>query len=188
MSLGARPPQRPSTGRTVAGRVALVLLAGLLGVAAWLYVWPPTGEPLDEGPVVVLGGGDGERLTAARELVGEPRIGRELVLSQGASAQWELLGRTCVVEEVRCFEPEPGNTYGEALAVDRLAGERGWSQVTVVTSDYHATRTRLYFERCVAADVEVVGVDSGRSLSDRIAGTPYELLGTLAAVGNLLTC
>lgn len=188
MSLGATPPRRPGPRRSLGARLALLLVVALLALVAWLYVWPPTGEPLPDGPVVVLGGGEGERLVAALDLVGEPEVGRELVLSEGASAEWESMGRTCRVDEVRCIEPRPGNTYGEALTVARLARERGWPRLTVVTSDYHVTRTRLYFDRCVDAEVRVVGVDSGRSLAGRLGGAPYEVLGTLAAFGNLATC
>ena len=188
MGIGAAPPRRPPRRTSWSARVTLLLLAMVTGLLAWLYVWPPTGEPLDEGPVVVLGGGAGERLLTALDLLGEPAADRPLVLSEGASSEWERRGRSCREDEVRCFDPEPANTFGEARTFARIAEDRGWHSATVVTSDYHATRTRMYFTACVEAEVNVVAADSGWSVGTRVAGAPYELLGTFAGVGNLLHC
>ena len=188
MGIGAAPPRRPPRRTSWSARVTLLLLAAATGLLAWLYVWPPTGEPLDEGPVVVLGGGAGERLLTALDLLGEPAEDRPLVLSEGASSEWERRGRSCREHEVRCFDPQPPNTFGEARTFAELAQDRGWHSATVVTSDYHATRTRMYFAACVEAEVSVVAAESGWSVGTRVAGLPYELLGTLAGVGNLRSC
>lgn len=188
MGIGA-PPPRPAGRRTSrTGRVVGLLVLAALGATAWLFVWPPAGAPLADGPVVVLGGGGGERLRAAIGLVDEPAPGRELVLSEGAYSEWEVRGRTCGEQGVRCFDPQPANTFGEALFVAELTRERGWSQLTVVTSDYHVTRSRLYFHSCVDAEVALVAVDSRWSLGSRVAELPREILGTFAALGNLLHC
>lgn len=188
MGIGAAPPRRPPRRTSWSARVTLLLLATGVGLLAWLYVWPPTGQPLDDGPVVVLGGGGGERLATALDLLGEPAAERPLVLSEGASSEWERLGRSCREDVVRCFDPQPANTFGEARTFARLAEDRGWRSATVVTSDYHATRARMYFAACVEAEVRVVAADSGWSVTSRVAGAPYELLGTLAGVGNLRDC
>ena len=47
-----------------------------------------------------------------------------------------------------CFRADPISTRGEARALDRLARERGWDDVVVVTSDFHVFRARLILERC----------------------------------------
>ncbi len=188
MGIGAPRPQRPEPRRGCLGRVVAVLVLGVVGLLAWLFIWPPTGQPHEQGPVVVLGGGAGERLRTAIDIVGEPQVGRELVLSEGAYSEWEVLGRSCREEAVRCFDPRPANTYGEAVTVDRIAAEQGWDRLTVVTSDYHATRSRLYFRSCVDADVTLVAADSGHTVGARVSGAPYEILGTLAALGNLPYC
>ena len=188
MGIGASRPQRPTRRRSWAGRLAATLLLAVVVAVAWLFVWPPAGQPLEDGPVVVLGGGGGERLQAALHLVGEPGPGRELVLSEGAYSEWEVLGRSCREESVTCFDPQPANTFGEAVTVAELARERGWDRVPVVTSDYHVTRSRLYFHRCLDVEVALVAADSGYSVGARVAGLPYELLGTFAALGNLSYC
>lgn len=188
MGIGASPPQSPGRRGTWRGRLVLMLLFALLGVTAWLFIWPPTGEPLGDGPVVVLGGGGAERLRATLDLVGEPEPGRELLLSEGAYSEWEVMGRSCREEAVHCFDPRPANTFGEALAVARLVREHDWTWVTVVTSDYHATRSRLYFHACLDVEVSLVATDSGRSIGARVAGLPHEVLGSFAALGNLYDC
>ena len=188
MGIGASRPQPPVRQRSRLGRVVLVLLLALVAGMAWLFLAPPVGEPFEDGPVIVLGGGGGERLTTAIDIVGDPRPGRELVLSEGAYSEWEVRGRSCREASVHCFDPRPANTYGEAVTVATLAAEQGWERLTVVTSDYHATRSRLYFHTCLDTEVTLVAADSGYSMGTRVAGAPYEVLGTLAALGNLAYC
>jgi uncharacterized SAM-binding protein YcdF (DUF218 family) len=157
----------------------------LLALGAWLYVWPPAGTPLPAGPVVVLGGGS-DRLERGREIVDEVGAGRELVLSAGSISKWEKAGGSCGDEGVRCVDPYPVNTFGEAVTVDRLAADDGWAQVTVVTSEYHVTRARLLFNRCVDAEVRVVASESDRSVWGRVAGAYREILGTVDATRRVL--
>jgi hypothetical protein len=165
--------------------VALLLL--LVALCTWLYVWPPTGSPHPDGPVVVLGGGEGDRLDEGLRIVGDDE--RLLVLSAGAGAEWEERGGSCDDPQVRCATPDPLNTAGEARMVEALAQEGGWGQVTVVTSEFHATRSRLLFARCVDAEVALVASDSGRSAAARAAGAHLEILGTLvAAVDTVTSC
>ena len=60
--------------------------------------------------------------------------------------------------EVLCVRPKPFSTRGEAETVERLASERGWRRIVVVTSDYHVRRARMLFDRCLGASrVLVVG-------------------------------
>lgn len=56
---------------------------------------------------------------------------------------------------VRCFTPEDASTLGEALAIDEMAQIESWESITVVTSTYHAFRTRLVVDRCIGSDVRV---------------------------------
>lgn len=188
MSIGASRPRKQRRDGGWSGRIALTLLLAIFAAGAWLFVWPPEGTPYEDGPVVVLGGGAGERLRAAVELVGEPTAGRDLVLSEGAYSEWEVLGRSCGEEAVRCFDPQPPNTFGEAVTFADIARERGWDRVTVVTSDYHVTRSRLYFHRCLDIEVAVIAADSGYSVGAMVANSPYEIMGTFAAISNLASC
>jgi DUF218 domain len=86
-----------------------------------------------------------------------------LVASRGPA---ELCGKETPFEVV-CFEPAPDRTQGEAQVAARLARERGWRSLVVVTSRYHATRARMLFQRCFDGDLRVVGVEP-----DSPAGLP----------------
>lgn len=143
--------------------LAALVLAALVavGVALPLVVLPETRPvPGATDAVVLLAGGDGERFAAAERVM--PRGDAELlVVSDGRQADWpggrSRCGRTAAAGyRIRCFEPVPATTRGEARAVADLAGEQGWESLTLLTSTYHVTRARMLFERCVAADVEVV--------------------------------
>jgi uncharacterized SAM-binding protein YcdF (DUF218 family) len=50
--------------------------------------------------------------------------------------------------EVICFRPDPGTTRGEAEEMRRLADQRSWSKIIVVSWRYHLPRARLVFQQC----------------------------------------
>jgi uncharacterized SAM-binding protein YcdF (DUF218 family) len=138
-------------------RVALAagaLVVALAALTARFVLWPATDEPGRADAVVVLAGGLGERFPAARALV-EDGVAPVLVVSHGRSG----CGERRDGYETLCFTPDPDRTQGEARATARLARERGWETIVVVTSTYHAARARKLFERCLDGEVRAVGVD-----------------------------
>jgi uncharacterized SAM-binding protein YcdF (DUF218 family) len=145
--------------KRIALAILLVLVAALVAATARWIVWPHTDPaPRHADAVVVLGGGGGERLAEGLRLV-KARVARVLVISEGERPGWTEANRLCkggALFEVVCFDPEPGRTQGEARAMARLAEERGWKDVVVVTSDYHAIRAGRLFARCFGHDVPVV--------------------------------
>lgn len=169
-------------------RATLTVLALLLGGCVWLYGVPPSGQAHDAGPVVVLGGGTGDRFDLGRELVASSQQPRELVLSAGAADEYEAAGGDCDDDGVICVEPDPMNTYGEALTVSALARERGWEEVTVVTSEFHVTRTRLLFAYCMHTPTRVVASDSGLPVGARVERMPREAFSTLASLPAFRHC
>lgn len=163
--------ERSHSGRAVLRRWAVLGAALLLFVllSLRLFVLPAIDEPevvlgAPADAVVVLGGGQGERLAAARALL--PRLPGDppaLVLSVPYAEP--LLGCGSVPGHpgvaVRCLVPEPMTTAGEAAALVTLAADEQWQRVVVVTSDYHVTRARMLVTRCVeqlAPDLEVLWV------------------------------
>jgi uncharacterized SAM-binding protein YcdF (DUF218 family) len=155
-----------SWGRWLRLAAAVLVLAALaaIGVALPVVVLPETRPvPGETDAVVLLAGGGGERAAAAERVM--PRGGSELlVVSDGRRADGPggsprlPCGRTAPEGyRILCVEPVPATTRGEARAVANLAAERGWESVTLLTSTYHVSRARLLFERCVEADIEVVG-------------------------------
>ncbi|MFU8841407.1 MAG: YdcF family protein [Nitriliruptoraceae bacterium] len=154
--------------------VAGALAVGVLFVRGWVLVAP--GEPFPDGPVAVLGGAGG-RVQAAVALVersGEPRL---LVLSSSAADLYRNAGGSCDEPGVRCVMPDPETTAGEARLLARLAREEGWEQLTVVTTDTHATRARMHLAACMEVPTEVVAVPTGWSV-DRLRLVVREAAGT----------
>src|SRR5947208_14623489 len=141
------------TGVAVLGVLALALIALNLR----LFVWPASSTPAHADAVVVLAGGDGERLDKGLELV-RAGVAPALVVSTGPN-------RLCTAQysfEVFCFLPHPDDTRGEAEAIGRIAAQQGWDHVVLVTSDYHATRARLLVERCFSGTVDVTAAHSNK--------------------------
>ncbi|MFA9432856.1 ElyC/SanA/YdcF family protein [Egicoccus sp. AB-alg2] len=157
-----------------------------VGAWAWLYLWPPTGVPFEDGPVAVLGG-DPERLAAGLALSGVPGE-RDLVLSAGSEYDYGRLGGDCDEPRVWCLRPVPESTWDEARGVAALARDRGWSQITVVTSDFHVTRTRLLMHRCIDADVRVVAVATPRSITSRLRIAAFEAAATIVSAAVYHDC
>ena len=139
--------------------VALALVVAWLVACAFLFVWPADDEPRSADAIVVLAGGKKQRLEKALELVGDG-VARTLVISDGRDPDWPEANRLCNGArpelEVVCFRPDPYSTRGEARGVKRLAAEKGWKHLAVVTSTSHVFRARLLFERCLPGDVDVV--------------------------------
>ncbi len=142
------------TGVAVLGLLVLAVVALNLR----LFVWPASSTPAHADAVVVLAGGDGERLDKGLELV-RAGVAPVLVVSTGP----DKLCRNQYEFEVVCFLPHPDDTRGEAEAIGRIAEQEGWHHLVVVTSDYHVTRTRLLVERCFPGtlDVSAAGSDKG---------------------------
>lgn len=149
----------------VAAVAGLVLLLASLP----LFVLPSVDEPEDvraapADAVLVLGGGQGERIGAALALLGRlPDPPPQLLLSVPYDQPLLSCGtapdRPAV--DVRCVVPEPMTTAGEAATVTALAAEQGWDRLVVVTSDYHVTRARRLFSACrdqLAPTLEVLWV------------------------------
>jgi uncharacterized SAM-binding protein YcdF (DUF218 family) len=141
-------------------RLVLLALLAWLALCAFLFVWPGEGSPERTDAVVVLSGGRKFRLEKGLELV-RRNVSDTLVISDGHARGWPEANRLCNGGAngftVICFTPEPYSTQGEAEGVARLARERGWGSVAVVTSTFHVFRARMLFERCFDGDVEVVG-------------------------------
>ena len=138
--------------RIVVAAVALVLVFG--AVTARLFVWPAAGMPARVSAIVMLAG-VGNRLPVAVQLAREHRA-PVLVVSQG----WEGYGGPCPPATpgvtLICFDPNPGDTRGEAEFVGRLAKRYHWSSVVLVTPRTQDTRARLLVRRCFGGSVYVV--------------------------------
>jgi uncharacterized SAM-binding protein YcdF (DUF218 family) len=152
----------------VAGLASLALVTAGFALTGRYVVWPRSDEPGRADGVVVLAGGGGERLAEATRLM-EEGVAPVLVVSTGGRTGWAEARRLCEGEmpyEVICFTPRPDRTQGEARAVGRIARERGWESLVVVTSRYHIHRATMLMRRCYGGEVRGVGArpDSPRGL------------------------
>ncbi len=163
-----------------ARRVLLGVAA--LGSAVFLaslapFLWPNVDRAGRADAVIVLSGDHGERLTEGLRLM-ELGVAPTLVLN--GTPDLDQVNELCKGGqpfEVVCLRPEPDSTRTEASAAGRLAGERGWRQVVVVTTRYHVTRARLWFSRCVEGAVRVVGAEPPYGRSMRARQVVHEWLG-----------
>ncbi|MGV9713246.1 YdcF family protein [Gordonia sp. NPDC003424] len=67
--------------------------------------------------------------------------------------------------EVICFNPVPSTTQGEAIFTQRMAKQRGWHSVIVISWRYHMVRTRYIFGQCFDGDVVMRSVPRDYSRS-----------------------
>ncbi|MGH3556127.1 YdcF family protein [Mycobacterium sp.] len=131
----------------------LVILA-LNGVVGYIIF----GNAADSGvsrvdAVVVLGGEhDGREsygLTLARQ-----GLASTVVLSDPYPSADPLMRQICSrhhdAVEVICARPDPVTTRGEAMMTRRLAKERNWKKILVVSWRYHLPRARLVFSQCLS--------------------------------------
>lgn len=165
--------------------VAAVALLVLLAAVTAALVPRHDPVPADVDAVVVLGGGQGERLALGRALADEH--GAALVLSSfWAIALGHAEGLVCDVE-VRCLHPRPLSTAGEAAGTAALADERGWESVAVATSSFHVNRTRMLFEQCLD-EVAVRGAAAPGHLGVQVYRRVRELAAGLAGLTVARAC
>jgi uncharacterized SAM-binding protein YcdF (DUF218 family) len=146
--------------------VVAVLIVAWLVACLVLFVWPPaeSSAPKHASVVVVLSG-DKARLPPALALI---RRGVAPVLALSTvqrTKHWPEAERLCAAHRyadarVVCFTAVPFSTRGEARTVSRLARERGWRSVVVVTSTFHITRAHMLYRRCYHGPLAVVGARS----------------------------
>jgi hypothetical protein len=126
--------------------IAAVAVVAFAAATARLLVWPIQGAPERVDAVVMLAG-PGDRLAAALAIVRDHRA-PVLVVSRG----WMGYGGPCPppTPGVRtiCFDPNPGDTRGEAENVAVLARRNGWHSLLIVASRPQAVRSQLLFGRC----------------------------------------
>jgi uncharacterized SAM-binding protein YcdF (DUF218 family) len=128
--------------------IGLITYVSLVAVGALLIVSDPI-EPVDA--VVVLSGGEGDRLALALEMH-QMGFARYLVITDTSPAANQQLRREAIASgfpegDIILTTMQVGSTVDEAIAVRELALNRGWDKVMVVTDPYHSFRTRFIFRR-----------------------------------------
>lgn len=166
--------------RVLAAFIIAILAFG--AVTARLFVWPTQAAPA-RASAIVLFAGPGDRMPVALQLAREHRA-PVLVVSQG----WQGNGGSCPppTPGVRtiCFDPNPGDTRGEAEYVGRLAKQYGWRSLILVVTRPQAVRAQLLVGRCFDGPTSVVVA----SVGDRLYQLAYGWGSFLKAVFLYRAC
>ena len=136
-------------------RLAVLLAAVLVLLAAAgypVYVRPQVDELRKADAIVVLGGShSGDRYRMGVELA-HAGWAPTLLMSNPFAHKDKFVDKLCQTPQpridVECFAPDPRTTLGEGREIGRLAAERGWRTVIVVTSVTHISRARYIIEKC----------------------------------------
>jgi uncharacterized SAM-binding protein YcdF (DUF218 family) len=145
--------RRANTLRVAIEALAAVVIIVLVDVTIGGYLLfnnSRVDELQNADAVVVLGGEHDGREEYGLELAGEGWA-RTVVLSDPYPKGDEVMEKACRRRpdiEVICVRPEVLTTRGEAMAVRRLANERSWDKIIVVSWRYHLPRARLVFRQC----------------------------------------
>ena len=136
----------------------LVLFLCWLVAATVLFVVHHGNKPVKADAIYVLSG-------SANRLPVGLRLARRgyaplLVISKSGRNASVLERQACAHQldvEVLCVQAKPYSTVGEAEELGRLARERHWTAVDVVTSSYHVLRARMIVRRCFDGTLRVIG-------------------------------
>lgn len=147
--------------------IAAILVVAFAATTARVFIWPVQGAPSTVSAIVMLAG-PGDRMPVALRLAAEHRA-PVLVVSRG----WMGYGGPCPrptpgVKTV-CFDPDPGDTRGEAEYVARLAKRYGWHSILLVATRPQAVRAQLLFGRCFSGQVYVTTAPLP------LGGWPYQI-------------
>jgi uncharacterized SAM-binding protein YcdF (DUF218 family) len=144
---------------SIAGAVVVALLL-LIGISGYFMFTNASADALQKADAIVVLGGEHD----GREdyAIGLARDGwaPTVVLSNPYPDDDLIMQRVCTGQgggiEVLCERPDPVTTRGEAEMMHRLAAERSWSKIIVVTWRYHMPRARWIFRQCFSPDPNIV--------------------------------
>lgn len=154
----------------------MVTVAALGLTVAQAVLFPRTDSPERVDAIVVVAGAADDRYVYARSLA-EEGVADRILVSQpspdGTSKYATAIAAYCADSpviardgrriEIECFRPDVSTTEGETTAATRIARERGYESLLVVTYWGHVSRVRMYFEQCFDGSVHVT--DTPRPLS-----------------------
>ncbi|MBB1030054.1 DUF218 domain-containing protein [Dietzia sp. SLG310A2-38A2] len=154
-------------------------MAGLSAGSAVLH--PRVDSPDRVDAIVVVAGANDDRYVYARHLA-EKGVADRILVSRPPGADGSFataLDSYCASNpfvardgrsvEIECFAPDIGTTEGETTAATRIARERGWDSLLVVTYWGHVSRVRIYFDQCFEGALFVTDTANPPSRSRKYA-------------------
>ncbi|MEH6820661.1 MAG: ElyC/SanA/YdcF family protein [Dietzia psychralcaliphila] len=176
-----RRRSRRRIGALAVASLLLLITAMAVLTAGSAVLHPRADSPDRVDAIVVVAGAMDDRYVYARHLaeegvadrilVSQPTGGSERYASYLDSfcASTPVLARDGRSVEVDCFTPDIDTTEGETTAATRVARERGWGSLLVVTYWGHVSRVRIYFEQCFDGAVHVTDTPQPLSRSRKHA-------------------
>lgn len=139
---------------------AITAITMAAGVAGWpVYVRPQIDKLRHSDAVFILGGYDWSRYPYGITLASQGWA-PNLVMSTPNGARDPFLNDYCATPHpeftLTCFLPEPSRTRGEAREFGRIAKERGWRRVIVVTFRPQISRARFILRKCFDGELIMV--------------------------------
>lgn len=148
--------------------VVAMVMAGMLG--GFVVYNNASSDPLGRADVIVVLGGEHDGREKYGLHLAQMGWAPVVLLSNPYGADdpvmHEFCGGRIKTVEVLCERPNPLTTRGEALMTYRLASQRSWRTILVVSWRYHLPRARYVFSRCdVSAGLKVIAHEVPRSYS-----------------------
>ena len=152
--------------RTSSRLLALVVLAYLLGFAAFVVAMPGPAALVRTDAIVVPTGGTG-RIARGAALLAQKSAKRMLISGVGMGVGRAALAREnglsrALLECCVDLDHEAGSTRDNAVQTARWLRTRGYRSVRLVTTDWHMPRAHFELARVIGPDVRIV-VDGVRS-------------------------
>lgn len=145
--------------RAVVVAVLLMVLAYAAG-AVWVFGASPDPVPNDADVILALAGNDHRAVTgmALLEQGAAPELVITFVADDAQNPKQASAAGICAdpPRGVRCMDPDPDTTRGEAAVFAAMAEEEGWDDVILVTAGFHARRAEATVAGCTDAELSVV--------------------------------
>jgi uncharacterized SAM-binding protein YcdF (DUF218 family) len=140
--------------KVLAGLEAIVLVVVIvlidMGISGSIVFRHAKVDDLVRADAIIVLGGEHDGREDYGVSLARAGLAPTVVLSNPYPDDDPVMRRVCSVEDVDvlCIRPDPLTTRGEAAFVRRLADERRWQRVIVISWRYHLPRARLVFEQC----------------------------------------
>ncbi|WP_231514589.1 YdcF family protein [Mycobacterium sp. URHB0044] len=163
-------PMRPAPRRDIGlpARVARVFLIavlvvttllGLMGTSGYILFTAARSDPLQRADAVIVLAGEHDGREDYGIALARDGWAPNVVLSNPYPDDDSVMARACTPSTPRinviCARPSSFTTRGEAEMMQKLAAEKSWTTIIVVTWNYHLPRARLVFRQCFSSATNV---------------------------------
>jgi uncharacterized SAM-binding protein YcdF (DUF218 family) len=123
-----------------------------LGISGYVVFTRATVDQLRPADAIIVLGGEHDGREDYGLSLARAGLAKTVVISNPNDPRDRVMKRVCSASgggiEVICRRPDPPTTRGEADMMRRLARERSWTKIIVISWRYHLPRARLIFHQC----------------------------------------